>query len=62
VVSDDLVVLHTQHSTQWDAFGHVGARFDADTDGVPEPVFYNGWRAGIDVVGTDELTWPGSPA
>ena len=54
VVSDDLVVLHTQYSTQWDALGHVGARFDADADGVPERVFYNGWRAGIDVVGTDD--------
>ncbi|KFG72884.1 cyclase family protein [Streptomyces mutabilis] len=51
VVNDDLVVLHTQYSTQWDAFGHVGARFDADGDGTPEPVYYNGWRAGSDVTG-----------
>ena len=51
IVSDDLVVLHTQHSTQWDAFGHVGARFDADGDGTAEDVYYNGWRAGSDVVG-----------
>jgi kynurenine formamidase len=51
VVSDDLVVLHTQYSTQWDAFGHVGARFDADDDGVTEAVYYNGWRAGLDSVG-----------
>ncbi|MFJ8931515.1 cyclase family protein [Streptomyces sp. NPDC102364] len=51
VVNDDLVVLHTQYSTQWDAFGHVGARFDADGDGTPEPVYYNGWRAGTDVTG-----------
>jgi len=51
VVSDDLVVLHTQFSTQWDAFGHVGARFDADRDGVDEVVYYNGWRAGGDVRG-----------
>lgn len=53
VMSDDLVVLHTQYSTQWDAFGHAGALFDADGDGVPERVYYNGWRAGVDVVGPD---------
>ena len=62
VVGDDLVVLHTQYSTQWDAFGHVGARFDADTDGVTEKVFYNGWRAGIDVVGTDDPRLAGLPS
>ena len=28
VMSDDLVVLHTQYSTQWDALGHAGALFD----------------------------------
>ena len=54
VVSDDLVVLHTQFSTQWDAFGHVGARFDADDDGAPELVYYNGWRANREVVATDD--------
>jgi len=53
VMCDDLVVLHTQYSTQWDAFGHAGSRFDADGDGVAERVFYNGWRAGTDVVGPD---------
>jgi kynurenine formamidase len=53
VMSDDLVVLHTQYSTQWDAFGHAGALFDADGDGVPERLYYNGWRAGVDVVGPD---------
>jgi kynurenine formamidase len=51
VVSDDLVVLHTQYSTQWDAFGHAGAVFDADGDGVAEKVYYNGWRADVDVTG-----------
>ncbi|MBI4943478.1 MAG: cyclase family protein [Actinobacteria bacterium] len=57
VVSDDLVVLHTQFSTQWDAFGHIGARFDADGDGEAEVLFYNGRRAGADVqgpAGTDD--------
>src|ERR687886_120159 len=34
VMCDDLVVLHTQYSTQWDAFGHAGSHFDADGDVV----------------------------
>lgn len=55
VVNDDLVVLHTQYSTQWDALGHVGARFDADGDGEAEEVYYNGWRAGVDVVGPSHV-------
>jgi kynurenine formamidase len=54
VMSDDLVVLHTQYSTQWDAFGHAGALFDTDGDGVPEAVYYNGWKARVDVVGPDD--------
>lgn len=56
VVSDDFVVLHTQYSTQWDAFGHVGSRFDADGDGVAERVYYNGWRAGFEVKGPTDLS------
>jgi kynurenine formamidase len=50
VASDDLVVLHTHFSTQWDAFAHIGAHFDADGDGEAEVVHYNGWRAASDVV------------
>lgn len=34
-----------------------GAMFDADDDGVPEPLFYNGFRAGEDV-GVDETGAP----
>lgn len=62
VVNDDLVVLHTQYSTQWDAFGHVGARFDADGDGIPESVYYNGWRAGTDVRGPADVARAGAPS
>jgi hypothetical protein len=51
VVCDDLVIMHLQYSTQWDSLAHVGSMFDANGDGVPEPVYYNGFRAGIDVVG-----------
>jgi hypothetical protein len=49
VVSDDLVLLTLQYSTQWDSFAHVGSRFDADGDGKREIVFYNGFRGGEDI-------------
>lgn len=49
VVNDDRVMLTMQYSTQWDALAHVGGQFDADGDGVPELVFYNGWRGGEDI-------------
>ena len=49
VVNDDVVVLHTQYSTQWDAFGHVGSHFDRDGDGVAEVLYYNGNYPGPDV-------------
>src|ERR671929_1583715 len=51
VVCDDKVLLHTQYSTQWDSLAHVGTEFDADGDGTPEAVFYNGWRAGEHILG-----------
>lgn len=49
--ADDVVTLSLQYSTQWDSLAHVGAEFDADGDGVDEPVYYNGYRPGIDLVG-----------
>ena len=51
VWADDVVTLSLQYSTQWDSLAHVGAEFDADGDGVDEPVYYNGYRAGVDLVG-----------
>ena len=51
VISDDLVVMHLQYSTQWDGFAHVGSRFDANGDGIAEAVYYNGYRAGTHVLG-----------
>ena len=53
LLSDDRVLLTLQYSTQWDALAHVGGLFDADGDGVPEPLYYNGFKAGIDVVGPE---------
>jgi len=62
VLSDDLAVLHLQYSTQWDSFAHVGQMFDTQGDGVPQPVYYNGFRAGIDIVGPDDAADAGVPA
>ena len=42
VVSDDAVLLYNQHSSQWDALGHMGALFDANADGIDERIQYNG--------------------
>ena len=54
VINDDAVILHLQYSTQWDSLAHVGQLFDADGDGTPEPVFYNGYRAGEHIEGPRE--------
>lgn len=58
VVCDDAVTLCLQYSTQWDALAHCGSEFDADGDGVAEAVFYNGFRAGSDIVGPQEEGGP----
>ncbi|HYC47257.1 MAG TPA: cyclase family protein [Burkholderiales bacterium] len=44
VGSDEAIMLYSQYSTHWDAFAHKGTVFDADGDGVPEKVSYNGFR------------------
>jgi hypothetical protein len=54
VVNDDAVLLHTQVSTQWDSLAHVGSMFDVMGDGTPVPVFYNGWRGDLHIVGPQE--------
>src|SRR5262245_13333139 len=61
VMNDDLAILHLQYSTQWDSFAHAGALFDADGDGVPEPVFYNGYRGGADIAGPSDAKDAGAP-
>lgn len=55
VFCDDLAILHLQYSTQWDSLAHVGSKFDADDDGIAEKVYYNGFRAGVDVLGPERL-------
>jgi kynurenine formamidase len=54
VWADDQVTLWLQYSTQWDSLAHAGAEFDVNGDGTEEPVFYNGYRAGFDLVGPKE--------
>ena len=51
VINDDAVIMHLQYSTQWDSLAHVGQLFDANGDGVAEPVYYNGYRPGDHVRG-----------
>jgi hypothetical protein len=51
VVCDDIVEMTLQYLTQWDSLAHVGQLFDADGDGKPEIVFYNGYRASEHIVG-----------
>ncbi len=51
VISDDLVTLSLQYSTQWDSLAHVGSLFDVDGDGQPEMVYYNGFQANEHIVG-----------
>jgi hypothetical protein len=53
VVCDDVVLMTLQYSTQWDSLAHVGSRFDADGDGKPEIVYYNGYRGGEHIVGVE---------
>ena len=54
VTSDDSVHLYCQYSTQWDSLAHAGCLFDADGDGQPEIVYYNGYCAQEDIVGPSQ--------
>ncbi|OZI38594.1 cyclase [Bordetella genomosp. 10] len=56
VVCDDAVLMSLQYSTQWDSLAHIGSRFDADGDGRAEAVFYNGYRAGVELQAAREDT------
>ena len=61
VLSDDMAILSLQYSTQWDGLAHAGSLFDANADGLPEPLYYNGFAAGIDVVGPSSISDTGMP-
>jgi len=62
VSSDESVTLYSQYSTQWDSFAHVGSLFDADGDGEPERVYYNGFRADVEIKGPDHADGMGARA
>ncbi|KAI9010033.1 hypothetical protein DFJ74DRAFT_645862 [Hyaloraphidium curvatum] len=49
---DDRVDIVLQYSTQWDSLAHVGALHDPFGDGNLVPMFYNGFAAGKDIIGT----------
>jgi hypothetical protein len=50
ICCDDSVDLSLQYSTQWDALCHWGRQFDVDGSGREVPCYYNGFRAGSDIV------------
>jgi hypothetical protein len=60
LVCDDMVEMHTQYSTQWDSLAHVGQQFDVDGDGKREFVYYNGFRAGEEIIGPVDYQGDGS--
>ena len=49
VINDDVAILHLQYSSQWDSFAHAGSVFDADGSGTARPMFYNGFRGGVEL-------------
>ncbi len=62
VSSDECTTFWNQYSTQWDSFAHVGSQFDANGDGEPERVYYNGFRAGEEVLGPEHPAGMGARA
>ncbi len=54
IASDDFVTLYTQYSTQWDSLAHRGSLFDADDDGIKEPLYYNGFEAKKDITNSEK--------
>ena len=61
MICDDQVLMSLQYSTQWDSFAHVGSWFDADGDGKPEMVYYNGYRAHQHIKGPSDYQFVGDP-
>lgn len=58
ICCDDGVVMSLQYSTQWDSLAHWGRKFDVDGSGEAIPVYYNGFRAGEDILCGTETTGP----
>lgn len=58
ICCDDSVTMSLQYSTQWDSLAHWGRMFDVDGSGEQRPVYYNGYRAEIDIVCSQEDDGP----
>jgi kynurenine formamidase len=58
ILCDDGASIALQYSSQWDGFPHWGQMFDADGDGEPEPLYYNGYKAGVDVLDPESAGGP----
>jgi kynurenine formamidase len=58
ICCDDSVDLTLQYSTQWDALVHWGQQFDVEGNGNKQPVYYNGFRAGVDVTCGEDCSSP----
>jgi len=56
IASDDMVLLYTQYSTQWDSLAHRGFLFDITGNGIEEPVYYNGYHANVDVLTKEDAS------
>ena len=54
--SDDVVIMSTQYSTQWDSLAHRGKEFDINDDGNLKPVYYNGFSAEQDIIFNENET------
>ncbi|TKC86385.1 cyclase family protein [Trinickia terrae] len=61
VICDDTVQMTLQYSTQWDSLAHMGQWFDSSGTGKPEMLFYNGFRAGEEIVGPLDYRVEGAP-
>ena len=62
ITSDESITLYSQYSTQWDSLAHVGCKFDIYGDGSLIPVYYNGFKAGLDIGGPDGIKDIGAKA
>lgn len=58
ICCDDGVTMSLQYSTQWDSLAHWGQMFDVDGSGTAKPVYYNGFRAGVDLIGPEGESGP----
>src|SRR4030095_4100085 len=61
VIRADQGLMTLKYSTQWASSAHVGSWFDADDDGKPEMVYYNGYRAHQHIKGPSDYQFIGDP-